>query len=90
MCKYLTTCGKAYKHVVPKLIMNMLNEKETRDLFYKLSILYCLSAENHNTCAKYKLLDEGKVPPINLSPDGSKSSLIDILLKRKLIAHPPE
>jgi hypothetical protein len=89
-CKYVTTCGKAYKHGVPKLLMNMLNEKETRDIFYNLSVQFCLSQDKHNTCAKYKIYEEGKVPPINLLPDGSKSGLIDLLLKRKLLAHPPE
>jgi hypothetical protein len=90
MCRYLTDCGNAYKKKVPKLITKMLGEKETRELFYRFSAQYCISQENHRNCAKYKLLAEGRVPPINLFPDGSKSSLVDVLLKRNLIAHPPE
>ncbi len=68
----------------------MLGEKEIREIFYKFSNQYCISKENHVICAKYKLLSEGKTPPLNLFPDGSKSSLIDLLLKKKLITHPPE
>jgi len=89
-CKYMSVCGNAYKKNIPKIVTKMLGEKEIREIFYKFSNHYCISQENHVTCAKYKLLSEGKIPPINLFPDGSKSSLIDLLLKRKLLTHPPE
>jgi len=90
MCPYLTTCGNAYKKNIPKIITKMLGEKEIREIFYKYSVQYCISQENHITCAKYKLLFEGKTPPINLFPDGSKNNLIELLLKRKLVTQPPE
>jgi hypothetical protein len=90
MCKYLTDCGTVYKKKIPTIIKKMLSEKETREIFYKFSAQYCVSRENHVNCAKYKLLSEGKIPPLNLFPDGSKSSLIDLLLKRRLITDPLE
>jgi hypothetical protein len=90
MCRYLTDCGNAYKKKVPKLITKMLGEQETRELFFRFSAQYCVSEENHKNCAKYKLLAEGKVPPINLFPDGTKSSIIDLLVRRKLTTAPPE
>jgi len=90
MCPYLTTCGNAYKKNIPKIITKMLGEKEIREIFYKYSVQYCISQESHITCAKYKLLSEGKIPPINLFPDGSKIHPAELILKRKLIIHPPE
>jgi hypothetical protein len=84
-CKYLSDCGNVYKKKIPMAITKMLGEKETRDIFYRFSAQYCISQENHITCAKYKLLAEGKIPPLTLFPDGSHSSLIDLLLKRKLL-----
>jgi hypothetical protein len=90
VCPYLIPCGNAYKNNVPKVITKMLGEKETREMFYKYTAYYCISKENHTKCAKYQLLVEGKTPPINLLPDGSKSSIIDVILRRKIIAHPPE
>jgi hypothetical protein len=90
VCQYLITCGNAYKKNVPKIITKMLDEKEIRNMFYKYTAQYCVSKENHTKCTKYVLLSEGKIPPINLYPDGSKSNLIDVILRRKLITHPPE
>jgi hypothetical protein len=90
ICPYLTTCGNAYKKNIPKLITKMLGEKEIRDIFYKYSVQYCISQENHIKCAKFKLLAEGKIPPINLLPDGNKVDPMEIILKRKLIIHHPE
>jgi hypothetical protein len=90
ICPYLTTCGNAYKKNIPKIITKMLDEKEIREIFYKFSVQYCISQESHITCAKYKFLSEGKTPPINLFPDGSKIHPAELILKRKLIMHPPE
>jgi hypothetical protein len=89
-CPYLTTCGNAYKKNIPKVITKMLDEKGIREIFYKYIVQYCISQENHINCAKYKLLSEGKIPPINLFPDGSKIHPMEMILKRKLITHPPE
>lgn len=89
-CPYLTTCGNAYKKNIPKIITKMLGEKEIREIFYKYSVQYCISQENHTKCAKYKLLADGKTPPINLFPDGTKIDPMELLRKRKLMIHHPE
>jgi len=89
-CPYMITCGKEYKKNIPKVVTKLLGEKETRDIFYKYTAQYCVSQENYINCAKCKLLSEGKTPPINLFPDGSKIHPMELILKRKLIMHPPE
>ena len=89
-CPYMITCGKEYKKNIPKVVTKLLGEKETRDIFYKYTDQYCVSQENYINCAKYKLLSEGKTPPISLFPDGSKIHPKELILKRKLILHPPE
>jgi hypothetical protein len=89
-CSYLITCGNEYKKNIPKIITNLLGEKEIRDIYYRYTTQYCISPENHVTCAKYKLLSEGKTPPITLFPDGSTVHPMEIILKKKLIIHPPE
>jgi hypothetical protein len=90
ICPYLATCGNAYKKNIPKIITKMLGEKEIREIFYKYTVQYCISQERHITCAKYKLLSEGKTPAINLFPDGSKIHPSELILKRKLIIHQSE
>ena len=89
-CQYMSMCGNEYKKNLPMIITKMLGEKETRGIFYKYTSQYCISLENHIKCAKYKLLSEGKTPPINLFPDGSKIHPTELILKRKQITHPPE
>ena len=90
VCQYLTICGNEYRKNLPKIITQMIGEKETREIYYKIIVQYCVSQENHAKCAKYKLLSEGKIPPITLFPDGSVYNLIDLLLKRKLLKQSPE
>jgi hypothetical protein len=62
----------------------MLGDREMREIFYKLSVQYCLSQENHLACAKYKIYEQGEKPPLNLFPDGKKVHITDFLLKRKI------
>lgn len=89
-CPYLITCGKEYKKNIPKIITKLLGEKETRDIYYKYTSQYCISQENHVTCAKYKLLSEGKTPPINLFPDGTTAHPMDFIFKKKQIVSSSE
>jgi hypothetical protein len=89
-CQYMLTCGNDYKKNLSNIATKLFGEKETRDIYYKYTAQYCVSKENHIKCAKYKLLSEGKKPPINLFPDGSKIHPTELLLKRKLIIQPPE
>ena len=63
----------------------MLGDREIGEIFYKFSVQYCLSQENHLTCAKYKIYEQGEKPPLNLFPDGKKVHIADLLLKRKII-----
>jgi len=63
----------------------MLGDMETGEIFYKLSVQYCLSQEKHITCAKFKIYEQGEKPPLNLFPDGKKVQITDLLLKRKII-----
>jgi hypothetical protein len=84
-CKHLISCGNAYKKNVPKIITNMLGDMETREIFYKLIVQYCLSQKNHLTCAKFKIYEQGEIPPLNLFPDGKKVHITDLIFKRKII-----
>jgi hypothetical protein len=89
-CPYIITCGTEYKKNLPKIVTKLLGEKETRDIYHKYTSEYCISQENHINCAKYKLLSDGKTPPINLFPDGTTVNPMELILKRKLILHQPE
>ena len=90
VCKYLVPCGNAYKKDVPIIITNMFGETETREIYYHLTVHYCLSQENHINCAKYKIYEQKKKPPLNLLPDGRRVHFIDALLKRKIIEEEPQ
>lgn len=84
-CPYLVTCGKEYKKNLPRIVAKLLGEKETREIYYRYTVQYCTSQENHIHCAKYQLRSVGKVPPLNLFPDGREVNPLELLVKRKVL-----
>jgi hypothetical protein len=85
-CKYLQFCSKSYNNVTPKFIEKIfIDEKFKGDVIVCMMKKYCMSADNHMNCMRYKLFNQGKKPSLRLLPDGSKFHFIDMLLKRKLL-----
>ena len=85
-CKYLHTCSHTYHKDVPKFIDKIfLQEKVKGDIIIGLTKKYCLSEDNYQNCMRYKLLSQGKKPPLTLFPDGEKIHFSDLLLRKKLI-----
>jgi hypothetical protein len=73
-----------------KLVMHIFMNKDAVEVLKDMWTNYCISPENAETCAKYKLYSKGEIPPINLMPDGGIMSPFDFIFKRKLIVRPPE
>lgn len=89
-CKYFHSCTKQHVENMPKLIMDIFMSKEVFEALKGIWMNYCLSPVNSKTCAKYHCYSKGETPPIDLQPDGSIISLVDVISKRKIISHPPE
>ncbi|HUT00590.1 MAG TPA: hypothetical protein VMY59_09765 [Candidatus Thermoplasmatota archaeon] len=89
-CEYLIRCSNQYNEKIPKFTMTLLMNKEAGKVITDIQKKYCLSPEISKTCARYSLLSKGEIPPVNLMPNGQKISPLDLILKRKLIAPPPE
>lgn len=82
-CIYTKKCADIYNKKFPKLLQKMFDEEEIHKSIHEMMVTYCLT-ENCINCAKFKLLIKGKSPPINLSPDGKKVHITDILIRKKL------
>ncbi len=59
-CKYLKLCP-AFEHFM----------MDDFDEFVSIANKYCLSKENNARCARFKIRNAGKKPPVNLLLDGS-------------------
>jgi hypothetical protein len=89
-CKYLQNCSKQYSEKMGKLVMHIFMNKDAFEVLKDMWTNYCISPENAENCAKYKLHSKGETPSINLMPNGDIMSPSDFIFKRKHITHPPE
>ena len=76
--------GDIYDKKFPNFLNKMFNAENIRDFIYDMMTKYCLT-DNCINCAKFKLLSNGKIPPVTLRPDGGKLHVTDLLLKRKIV-----
>ncbi len=85
-CEYLQICSSSFHKGAPKFIEKVfIDENVKRDIISNLAKKYCVSEENHQNCMRYKLLSQGKKPPLTLLPDGRKIHLTDMLLRKRII-----
>ena len=69
-CKHLKICTRDFPEEIPKF-NDLIHEKTMYDFLMKQVYNYCLSKENHISCARYKILREEKMILPGLVPDGT-------------------
>jgi hypothetical protein len=89
-CEYFFICANQYIEKMPKVLITLYMNKGASKIASNIWTEYCLSPEKSKICAKYQLRSKGEIPPLTLMPDGQKINALDLILKRKVIIHPPE
>lgn len=84
-CKYFTTCLNMFPDDVPEFFKLINQDPAIYEYVTRPTYQYCLSKENHEQCARYKIKEEGKEPPLGLTPDGQNVDITDSILEKKVV-----
>lgn len=84
-CKHLDSCLKMFPDEIPTFLLLISRDRSIYDFITKPVRDYCLSKENNQQCARYKIKEEGKQPPQGLNPDGKFVNIINSIKKQKIV-----
>lgn len=84
-CKYFNTCLNMFPEDIPEFFKLINQNPAVYDYVTRPTYQFCLSKDNHKTCARYKIKETGKEPPPGLTPDGQNVNIADSIFKKKVV-----